>query len=36
MEAKQAVDLMRRWAPIDLASDLELLSRVFESEEVTH
>ncbi|KAH9554610.1 hypothetical protein CY35_08G072300 [Sphagnum magellanicum] len=33
-EAKQAVDLMRRWAPIDIADALELLSPVFESEEV--
>lgn len=35
-EAKQAVDLMRRWAPIDIADALELLSPVFESEEVNH
>lgn len=35
-EAKQAVDLMRRWAPIDIADALELLSPVFESEEVSY
>ncbi|KAJ7556482.1 hypothetical protein O6H91_05G085500 [Diphasiastrum complanatum] len=33
-EAKQAVDLMRRWAKIDIADALELLSPLFESEEV--
>lgn len=33
-EAKQALDLMRRWAPIDTADALELLSPVFKSEDV--
>eukprot|EP00252_Welwitschia_mirabilis_P014030 TRINITY_DN31050_c0_g1_i1.p1 TRINITY_DN31050_c0_g1~~TRINITY_DN31050_c0_g1_i1.p1 ORF type:complete len:805 (-),score=163.60 TRINITY_DN31050_c0_g1_i1:204-2618(-) len=33
-EARQALDLMRRWAPIDAADALELLSPVFQSEEV--
>eukprot|EP00249_Psilotum_nudum_P022815 c28649_g1_i1 orf=409-2850(-) len=33
-EAKQAVELMHRWVPIDMADALELLSPVFESEEV--
>lgn len=33
-EAKQAVDLMRRWETIDVCDALELLSPVFESEEV--
>ncbi|BBN17072.1 phosphatidylinositol 3-kinase [Marchantia polymorpha subsp. ruderalis] len=33
-EVKQAVDLMKKWAPIDIADALELLSPVFESEEV--
>ncbi|XP_073105655.1 phosphatidylinositol 3-kinase, root isoform isoform X1 [Elaeis guineensis] len=33
-EAKQAIDLMGRWETIDVADALELLSPVFESEEV--
>lgn len=33
-EAKQAIDLMGKWAPIDVTDALELLSPVFESEEV--
>nr|CAD1822733.1 unnamed protein product [Ananas comosus var. bracteatus] len=33
-EAKQAVDLMGRWETIDVTDALELLSPVFESEEV--
>ncbi|CAM6104701.1 unnamed protein product [Calypogeia fissa] len=33
-ETKQAIELMRKWAPIDIADALELLSPVFESEEV--
>eukprot|EP01018_Ginkgo_biloba_P009326 Gb_01861 [translate_table: standard] len=33
-EARQALTLMRRWAQIDTADALELLSPVFESEEV--
>lgn len=33
-EARQAIELMRRWATIDIADALELLSPVFESEEV--
>ncbi|XP_057848847.1 phosphatidylinositol 3-kinase, root isoform isoform X1 [Cryptomeria japonica] len=33
-EAKQALDLMRQWAPIDTADALELLSPVFDNEEV--
>mmetsp|Transcript_623 Transcript_623/g.1491 ORF Transcript_623/g.1491 Transcript_623/m.1491 type:complete len:866 (+) Transcript_623:255-2852(+) len=33
-EAKQAADLMQRWAPIDIADALELLSPDFSNEEV--
>lgn len=33
-EARQAIELMHRWATIDIADALELLSPVFESEEV--
>lgn len=33
-EVKQALDLMTRWETIDVADALELLSPVFESEEV--
>lgn len=33
-EAKQALDLMGRWEMIDVSDALELLSPVFESEEV--
>ncbi|KAG1342793.1 hypothetical protein COCNU_05G010220 [Cocos nucifera] len=33
-EAKQAIDLMGKWETIDVADALELLSPVFESEEV--
>lgn len=33
-EAKQAVELMGRWQTIDVCDALELLSPVFESEEV--
>uniref|UniRef100_A0A0D6QW47 phosphatidylinositol 3-kinase n=2 Tax=Araucaria cunninghamii TaxID=56994 RepID=A0A0D6QW47_ARACU len=33
-EARQALNLMRQWAPIDTADALELLSPVFDSEEV--
>ncbi|XP_008795925.1 phosphatidylinositol 3-kinase, root isoform-like [Phoenix dactylifera] len=33
-EAKQAIDLMGRWETVDVADALELLSSVFESEEV--
>ncbi|ONK66305.1 uncharacterized protein A4U43_C06F6320 [Asparagus officinalis] len=33
-EAKQAIDLMGKWEPIDVADALELLSPNFESEEV--
>ncbi|KAG6471834.1 hypothetical protein ZIOFF_069281 [Zingiber officinale] len=34
-EAKQAIDLMGRWESIDVTDALELLSPVFESEEVS-
>lgn len=34
-EAKQALDLMGRWETIDVTDALELLSPVFESEEVS-
>ncbi|MCO5578082.1 hypothetical protein L7F22_031920 [Adiantum nelumboides] len=33
-EARQAIELMHRWAAIEIADALELLSPVFESEEV--
>lgn len=33
-EAKQALELMGKWEMIDLSDALELLSPVFESEEV--
>ena len=33
-EAKQALELMGRWEMIDVSDALELLSPVFESEEV--
>ncbi len=33
-EAKQALDLMGRWEMIDVCDALELLSPLFESEEV--
>lgn len=33
-EAKQALELMGRWEMIDVCDALELLSPVFESEEV--
>lgn len=33
-EAKQALELMGRWETIDVCDALELLSPVFESEEV--
>lgn len=33
-EAKQALELMHKWESIDLCDALELLSPVFESEEV--
>lgn len=33
-EAKQALELMGRWEKIDVCDALELLSPVFESEEV--
>lgn len=33
-EAKQAIDLMGKWETIDVTDALELLSPVFESEEV--
>ncbi|KAG6473184.1 hypothetical protein ZIOFF_067096 [Zingiber officinale] len=35
LEAKQAIDLMGRWESIDVTDALELLSPVFESEEVS-
>lgn len=35
-EAKQAIELMGRWEMIDVCDALELLSPVFESEEVSH
>lgn len=34
-EAKQALELMGRWEVIDVCDALELLSSVFESEEVS-
>lgn len=34
-EAKQAIELMGRWEMIDVCDALELLSPVFESEEVS-
>jgi phosphatidylinositol 3-kinase len=34
-EAKQAVELMGRWETIDVTDALELLSPLFESEEVS-
>lgn len=34
-EAKQAAELMGRWEMIDVCDALELLSPVFESEEVS-
>lgn len=34
-EAKQALDLMGRWETIDVTDALELLSPVFEREEVS-
>ena len=34
-EAKQAVELMGKWETIDVCDALELLSPVFESEEVS-
>lgn len=33
-EAKQALELMHKWETIDVCDALELLSPVFESEEV--
>lgn len=35
-EAKQALELMGKWETIDVSDALELLSPVFESEEVNH
>jgi len=34
-EAKQAIELMGKWETIDVCDALELLSPVFESEEVS-